>query len=111
MYFTFVFKKNELVYLKTIFRKMLLFNNLNKKNAIKELLDYVIEEGVANDFSDHNKNINEQDKVALDILLLNLVEIGRLTQAYDIAKHFKYYNQDLRILLVRIQKLKFHQII
>ena len=38
---------------------MLMFESV-KKNPIKELLDYVVEEGVANDFSDHNKNINEQ---------------------------------------------------
>jgi len=93
-------KKNELAYLKEIFKKMLLFKNLkNEKSPIRELLDYVIEEGVANDFSDHNKSINEQDRDALNILLLNLVEIGKLKQAYVIAKHFKYYNQDLRILL------------
>ena len=78
---------------------MLLFGNLNK-DPIKELLDYVIKEGIANDFSDHNKAINEQEKDALNILLYNLVDIGKLTQAYVIAKHFRYYNQDLRILLV-----------
>ena len=78
---------------------MLLFGNLNK-DPIKELLDYVIKEGIANDFGDHNKAINEQEKDALNILLYNLVDIGKLTQAYVIAKHFRYYNQDLRILLV-----------
>jgi len=83
-------KKNELAYLKEIFRKMLLFKNLKKeKSPIRELLEYVIEEGVANDFSDHNKAINEQDRDALNILLLNLVEIGKLAQAYVIAKHFR----------------------
>lgn len=70
-------------------------------NPIKELLDYIIkEEGVANDFSDHKKNIQEQNKDSLNILLLNLVDIGKLKQAYVLAKYFKYYNQDLRILLV-----------
>jgi len=69
---------------------MLLFKNLKKeKSPIRELLEYVIEEGVANDFSDHNKAINEQDRDALNILLLNLVEIGKLAQAYVIAKHFR----------------------
>lgn len=77
---------------------MLVFESV-KKNPIKELLEYVIEEGVANDFSDHNKNINEQDKETLNILLYNLVEVGKLKQAYVISKNFKYYNQDLRILL------------
>lgn len=80
---------------------MLSFDNL-KKNPIKELLDYIVKEGVANDFSDHNKTINEQDKESLNILLLNLVDIGKLKQAYVLAKYFKYYNQDLRILLVII---------
>lgn len=32
-------------------------------------------------------------------MLFNLVDIGKLTQAYLIAKHFKYFNQDFRILL------------
>ena len=35
----------------------------------------------------------------MNILLYNLVDIGQLTQSYVIAKYFKYFNQDFRILL------------
>ena len=53
------FKKNELGYLREIFKKMLLFGNLNQ-DPIKELLDFVIKEGRANDFAASNSSINEQ---------------------------------------------------
>jgi hypothetical protein len=41
----------------------------------------------------------KKEKDALNILLYNLVDIGQLTQSYVIAKYFKYFNQDFRILL------------
>ena len=98
---------------------MLLFGRL-KECPVKELIDYVVKEGRVNDFSESTNTLNEQvmhliinfnlayikilniskDKDALNILLYNLVEIGKLTQAYVIAKYFRYYNQDFRILLV-----------
>lgn len=100
---------------------MLLFGKHNQ-DPIKELVDYVIKEGKVNDFSDTNSALNEQvyfkiifffnfkvfkkDKDALNILLYNLVDIGKLAQAYLIAKYFKYYNQDFRILLVSFLTLK-----
>ena len=31
----------------------------------------------------------------------NLIDIGKLSRAYSIAKYFKYMNQDLRTILVR----------
>ena len=92
-------KKNELSNLCDIFRKMLLFGRL-KDDPVKELIEYVVKENRVNDFVDNATSLNEQDKEALNILLKNLVEIGKLTQAYVITKHFKYFNQDFRILLV-----------
>jgi hypothetical protein len=78
---------------------MLLFGRL-KEDPVKELIDYVVKEGRVNDFSESNNALSDQDKEALNILLYNLVEIGKLTQAYVIAKYFRYFNQDFRILLV-----------
>jgi hypothetical protein len=83
---------------------MLLFGRL-KDDPVKELLDYVVKEGRVNDFSESNSALTEQDKEALNILLYNLVEVGKLTQAYVIAKYFRYFNQDFRILLVFINNL------
>ena len=83
---------------------MLLFGVI-KADPIRELLEYVIKEGRVNDFSDCSK-LNDFEKDALNILLYNLVDIGKLTQSYVIAKHFKYFNQDFRILLVSL-KLKY----
>lgn len=79
---------------------MLLFGRL-KEDPVKELIEYVVKENRVNDFVDNATSLNEHDKESLNILLYNLVEIGKLAQAYVIAKHFKYFNQDFRILLVR----------
>jgi hypothetical protein len=84
---------------------MLLFGTI-KVDPVKELIDYVIKEGTVNDFSDCSNILNDQEKEALNILLYNLVDIGKLVQSYLIAKHFKYFNQDFRILLVGFFILK-----
>lgn len=85
---------------------MLLFGRL-KEDPVKELIEYVIKENRVNDFNEFSSALNEQDKDALNILLYNLVDIGKLTQAYVIAKHFKYFNQDFRILLVGYIQYKY----
>jgi hypothetical protein len=82
-------KKNESANLKEIFKKMLLFGNINKY-PIRELYDFIIHEGTTIDFTEFsNSSISDQEKDAFDILLFNLVDIGKLTQAYVIAKNFK----------------------
>lgn len=92
-------KKNETANLKEIFKKMLLFGNLNRY-PIRELFEFITREGVTIDFTEfNNTSITDQEKDAFDILLVNLVDIGKLTQAYVMAKHFRYFHQDLRILL------------
>ncbi|CAF0723942.1 unnamed protein product [Brachionus calyciflorus] len=91
-------KKNETHKIREVFKKMLLFGRLNQ-DPVKELVEYIMKEGRVNDFSEVNLTLNEQEKDALNILLYNLVDIGKLAQAYVIAKHFKYFNQDFRILL------------
>jgi hypothetical protein len=69
---------------------MLLFGNINKY-PIRELYDFIIHEGTTIDFTEFdNSSIGDQEKDAFDILLFNLVDIGKLTQAYVIAKNFKY---------------------
>lgn len=80
---------------------MLLFGRL-KEDPVKELIEYVVKENRVNDFGETITCLNEHDKDALNTLLYNLVDIGKLTQAYVIAKYFKYFNQDFRILLVLI---------
>lgn len=88
--------------MRDIFKKMLLFGRL-KEDPVKELIEYVVKENRVNDFGETmTTSLNEHDKDALNTLLYNLVDIGKLTQAYVIAKYFKYFNQDFRILLVII---------
>ena len=65
-------KKNETTNLKEIFKKMLLFGNLNKY-PIRELYNFIINEGITIDFNDfNNSSISDQEKDAFDILLFNL---------------------------------------
>jgi len=65
-------KKNETTNLKEIFKKMLLFGNLNKY-PIRELYNFIINEGITIDFNDYNNSsISDQEKDAFDILLFNL---------------------------------------
>ena len=52
-------KKNELGYLREIFKKMLLFGNKNE-DPIKELIEYVIKEGRPNVFTDSVNNLSDQ---------------------------------------------------
>ena len=119
-------KKNELSHLREIFKKVLLPGALSS-DPLKDLLE-VIKDGRPIDFSEKARhNLNDQvsdckkelwfngqifdfffffeskDKDALNILLNNLVDIGKLSQAYTVAKDFGYFNKDLKIILVIFQ--------
>jgi hypothetical protein len=114
-------RKNELFQLRDVFKKMLHFDtklgeNASKQllliNPIKDLLELVNKDGPNLDINKSkssaktskvfNQLINKNDEDSFDILLSNLVDIGKLSQAYVIAKHYKYFNQDLRIILVNL---------
>jgi ferritin len=93
-------KKNELNNIQEIFKKVLLFGKLIN-DPLKELLDIIIKDNVPIEFNQYSKNfLSEQDKENLNTLLYHMVAIGKLSQAYMMAKDFGYFNKDLKILLV-----------
>ena len=76
-----------------------MFGKLNT-DPLKELLEIIIKDNTPIDFNDYSKNfLSEQDKENLNTLLFHMVAVGKLSQAYMIAKDFKYFNKDLKILL------------
>jgi len=47
-----------------------------------------------------NVSLDEHEKKALDHLVGDLLDEGRLGQALDIAEHFGYFTNDLTIITV-----------